>query len=60
MRNGLSGLILGRLSAAHHYIPERLTVAEVAARLKAECAKNPDQSALLAALSIATEYQAKQ
>ena len=54
-----SGLIVGRLSAAHHYIPEQLTVGEVADRLRVQCLKNPNQSVLLAALNIAAEYQAQ-
>ena len=54
-----SGLIVGRLSAVGHYIPEGLTVQEVATRLGAYCVKNSEHSVVLAALTLAREYQAR-
>jgi hypothetical protein len=52
-----SGLIVGRLSASHHYVPEDLSLAEVAAQLTTRCTQDPKQSVLLAALAIAADYQ---
>jgi hypothetical protein len=54
-----SGLIVGKLSAAGHYIPEDLTVHEVAARLGDYCSKNEAHQIVLAAMSLAREYQAR-
>jgi hypothetical protein len=54
-----SGLIVGRLSAFGHYIPEALSVQEVATRLGAYCAKNSEHALVLAALTLAREYQAR-
>lgn len=54
-----SGLIVGRLSVVGHYIPEALTVQEVASRLGAYCEKNSEHALVLAALTLAREYQAR-
>ncbi len=54
-----SGLIVGKLSAAGHYIPEELTVQEVAVRLGEYCAKNFEHPIVLAAMTLAREYQAR-
>ena len=52
-----SGLIVGWLSSAHHYVPERLTVDQIADRLAAQCSKNRSQTLVVAALSVARDYQ---
>jgi hypothetical protein len=54
-----SGLIVGRLSAVGHYIPEALTVQEVANRLGAYCERNSEHALVLAALTLARDYQAR-
>lgn len=54
-----SGLIVGKLSAAGHYIPDQLTVHEVAAKLEEYCTRNTSHQVVLAALTLAREYQSR-
>lgn len=54
-----SGLIVGKLSAAGHYIPEQLTVQEVATRLQEYCTRNTSHQVVLAALTLARDYQSR-